>query len=103
MENFASVNALISNLNSLNLSGGQTSGKSSWLHAIAEALGQKVGELAVSMTQHADDVGSPDAQKSANASANLTADSQLFSMYMNALSTVLKSIGEGNSAMARKQ
>ena len=103
MNNWTSVNALVSNLGSLNLSGGQTSGKSSWLHAIAEAMGKKVGELATSMTQHANDVGSSNAKKAAGASAKLTADSQLFSMYMNALSTVLKSIGEGNAAVARKQ
>lgn len=97
------VNELISNLNSLNLKSGETTGETSWLHAIAKALGEKVGQLAESMVKHADNVGHDDPKVAAEASAKLTADSQLFSMYMNALSTVLKSIGEGNTAMARKQ
>lgn len=97
------VNDLIANLGSLNLSGKSTTGETSWLHAIAEAMGKKVGELAESMVEHANKVGNDDPKVAAEASAKLTADSQLFSMYMNALSTVLKSIGEGNTAMARKQ
>jgi len=104
----AEFNALLNNLAHLTVSRtgeakGSTNGKTSWLHAIAEALGEKLGDLAKSMVANSKLAGSSNEKIAAGATARLTADSQLFSMYMNAVSTVLKSIGEGNSAMARKQ
>ncbi|WP_129137011.1 hypothetical protein [Luteimonas sp. YGD11-2] len=104
MSNNIGSSELIASLSKITMGGdGASNGETSWLHAIAKALGEKVGELAESMVKNADKVGSKNEKEATAASAQLTADSQLFSMYMNALSTVLKSIGEGNVAMARKQ
>ncbi|WP_242111961.1 hypothetical protein [Luteimonas aquatica] len=95
---------IIGNLAKLTLSGdidGAGANKS-WLHAVAKAMGQKMGELASSMVTNANLVASPNEKISSSASAKLTADSQLFSMVSNATSTALKSAGEGNVALVRK-
>lgn len=97
--------SLIENLGRLRLNSdgeGSSGASKSWLHAVAKAMGEKMGELAQSMVKNANGVASPDPKKSAAASAALTADSQLFSMVSNATSTALKSAGEGQTALARK-
>lgn len=94
---------------------GSAKGKG-WLHAIAEAMGNAQGELAgrmVGLSKSLSDLAGPASGKGEGAElaakkfqvamSDFQATSQLFSMTTNAASTAIKSIGEGNTAMARKQ
>lgn len=74
----------------------------SWLVAIAKALGKALGDKAEIMKKHADNVGSKDPKVSAEANAQIQAESQLYSLITNSVNTVIKSIGESNSNLARK-
>lgn len=76
-----------------------------WLIAIAEMLGKiadKMGEEVVAKAKEIDEAGS-DADNINELNAELSAMSQVFKMFMETVSTVIKTIGEGNSSVARKQ
>ncbi len=90
--------------------------KKGWLHAIAQAMGDAQGKLAarmVGLSQTLSNLAGPASGKGPGAEqaakefqvamTDFQATSQLFSMTSNASSTALKSIGEGMTAVARKQ
>jgi hypothetical protein len=88
------------------------SGGKSWLVAIAQAMGNALGTKAaklVELSHKLDSLAgkSSDDQKAAKefqkTMAEFQAESQLFSMMSNAFSTAVKSIGEGMTALSRKQ
>lgn len=92
--------------NAGNDSAGGANGKS-WLVAIAMALGEILGQKAEKLVSLTDQLGGltgkQDAQEFQKVMAEFQAQSQLFSMISNATSTAIKSIGEGMTAVARKQ
>lgn len=103
---------------------GCSSGAGSWLVALAKAMGEMTGNHLQKMMQAQDKMeasevtdaelkGKSDEEKSkikqekgkefTQAQAEFQAESKLFAMCSEATSTVLKSVGEGLSSMARKQ
>lgn len=91
--------------------GGKGKGES-WLMAIAKALGHALGLHAanlVKLSKQLDTLAGKDQKDPNNAAAfqktmtEFQAESQLFSMLSNAVSTAIKSIGEGMTSIARKQ
>jgi hypothetical protein len=84
----------------------RTSGKSnSWLMAFASLMGKVLNNISEQMMAKAREIdAAAEQEKPANElTAELTALSQLFKMVSEAVNNVIKSVGEGNSAMARKQ
>ncbi len=75
-------------------------GQGGWLMAFAEAMGRLMEKQVEKIQKFADSIGD---KPSPSDSTKLTAMTQMFQMFMNAVSTALKSMGEGASAMARKQ
>jgi uncharacterized protein HemX len=103
---------------------GCNGGAGSWLVALAKAMGEMTGNHLQKMMQaqdrmeasevtDADLKGKTDEEKAqikqekgkefTQAQAEFQAESKLFAMCSEATSTVLKSVGEGLSSMARKQ
>jgi len=87
--------------------GGGGAGQS-WLEAIAQAMGQALGDLAQKIVADAQAMqnesgNTSDAKAFQATMADFQAKSQLFSMLANAFSTSIKSIGEGTTTMASKQ
>jgi len=89
---------------------GAAGGGQSWLEAIAEAMGQALGEMAQKLVDESTSLqglaGNADgagAQQFQATMAKFQADSQMFSMLSNAFSNSIKSIGEGMTTMASKQ
>lgn len=77
----------------------------SWLMAFAKLMGEVANNIAEQMMDKAKEIDAA-AKKEEPANeltAELTALSQLFKMVTEATSNVIKSVGEGNTAMARKQ
>lgn len=90
----------------------------SWLMALAKLLGEiadKMGEQLVKLAEKIDDVQDAKANfenrtgKSYGSgdltqlNAMMQAQAQLMNMMMQAMSTIIKSVGEGNTQIARKQ
>jgi len=91
---------------------GRAGGAKSWLVAIAQALGGIMGDKAaklVELTGELDRLAAKDpedqqaAKEFQKTMMEFQAQSQLFSMISNASSTAVKAIGEGMTAVARKQ
>jgi hypothetical protein len=89
-----------------------TGGRSkSWLVAIAKALGGILGDKAAKLVELSKELetlaAKGDDKESARAfqetMTEFQAQSQLFNMISNTASTAIKSIGEGMTAVARKQ
>lgn len=82
-------------------------GSKSWLVMIARALGKKLGEIAEKMVDLANSLerltGEDDAQEFMIVNAELQAQAQMFNVESTTLATVVKSVGEGMAAIARKQ
>ncbi|HEY6927750.1 MAG TPA: hypothetical protein VI653_30020 [Steroidobacteraceae bacterium] len=83
-------------------------GGGSWLEAIAEAMGNALGQMAQKLVDESNSLQSlagnqNDAQQFQATMAKFQADSQMFSMLSNAFSTAIKSIGDGMTTMASKQ
>jgi hypothetical protein len=88
--------------------GAHGGGSGSWLEAIAEAMGNALGQMAQKLVDESNSLqgmaGNPaDAQQFQATMAKFQADSQMFSMLSNAFSTAIKSIGDGMTTMASKQ
>lgn len=84
----------------------RVSGKStSWLMAFAKLMGEVANNVAEQMMDKAReiDAAAENEEPSNELTAELTALSQLFKMITEATSNVIKSVGEGNTSMARKQ
>ena len=89
---------------------GAGGGGNSWLEAIAEAMGDALGQMAQKLVDESTSLqglaGNADgsgAQQFQATMAKFQADSQMFSMLSNAFSNAIKSIGEGMTSMASKQ
>jgi hypothetical protein len=90
--------------------GASGSGGGSWLEAIAQAMGDALGQMASklvtesqSLQSSAGDSSPSGAQQFQATMAKFQADSQMFSMLSNAFSTAIKAIGDGMTTMASKQ
>lgn len=84
----------------------RVSGKStSWLMAFAKLMGEVANNISHQMMAKAReiDAAAKDEKPSNELTAELTALSQLFKMVTEATNNVIKSVGEGNSSLARKQ
>lgn len=81
------------------------SGKSgrSWLQVIADSMAEALDKKVQDMDKMAQALDKQGSNKSVKASTDLQVAGQEFSYLMNASSTVIKTIGEGLAAMARKQ
>lgn len=75
-------------------------GDGGWLMAFAEAMGRLMEKQIQKIQDFADSIGD---KPTPSDSTKLTAMTQMFQMFMNAVSTALKSMGEANAGMARKQ
>jgi hypothetical protein len=90
--------------------GANAGGGGSWLEAIAQAMGDALGQMAQKLVSEstalqglAGDSSGSGAQQFQATMAKFQADSQMFSMLSNAFSTAIKSIGDGMTTMASKQ
>jgi hypothetical protein len=90
--------------------GGKGGGSSSWLIALAKAMGQTAGKHADKLVELSNKMdaasssqgkGGPSSEFT-SAQSEFQAESQMFGMLQNAFTNALKSIGEGLSTMARK-
>lgn len=75
----------------------------SWLQAIADSMAQALDAKVQDMDKMAAALDKQGSNKSVKASTDLQVAGQEFSYLMNSSSTVIKTIGEGLSGMARKQ
>ncbi|MBO9623405.1 MAG: hypothetical protein J7500_11910 [Sphingomonas sp.] len=78
-------------------------GKRSWLQVIADSMAEALDKKVEDMDKMAQALDKQGSNKSVKASTDLQVAGQEFSYLMNASSTVIKTIGEGLSSMARKQ
>lgn len=83
------------------------SGKGNWLALLARALGKVAGEHLKKMVELGEKMGSIDSKEDpemfAQIQAEFQAEAQIFKMFQEAIGTMIKSIGEGMSSVARKQ
>jgi len=83
-------------------------GSSSWLIAMAKAMGKTAGEHAKKLADLSDQINNlqgsngDQASKASELQSQMQAEGQMFGMLQNAFANVLKSIGDGMSTMARK-
>jgi hypothetical protein len=89
--------------------GGKGGGASSWLVAIAKAMGSAAGKHADKLVELSNKIDQSSQSKDKGAAGDNTAltmefqaESQMLSMLQNAFSTAIKSIGEGLTTAARK-
>jgi len=77
----------------------------SWLMAFAKLMGEVANNIAEQMMDKAKqiDAAAKSEEPANELTAELTALSQLFKMVTEATSNVIKSVGEGNTSLARKQ
>src|SRR3546814_20070804 len=68
--------------------------------AFAEAMGKLMQKQVEKIQDFADSIGD---KPTPSDSTKLTAMTQMFQMFMNAVSPALKAMGEANASMARKQ
>lgn len=87
-----------------NKSGG---GAGNWLALLARALGKTSGEHLKKMVELGEKMGELDSKENpeefAKIQSEFQAESQIFKMFQEAIGTMVKSIGEGMSSVARKQ
>lgn len=80
-----------------------TRGKGSWLQAIADSMAKALDAKVQDMDRMSKDLDKQGKNRSVKTSTDLQVAGQEFSYLMNTTSTVIKTIGEGLSSMARKQ
>lgn len=78
-------------------------GDSSWMAALAKALAKVMTDLQKRMVKDGKEMSSKDKTTANNAKSDLQVASQEYGLVVNAINTVLKSVGEANSTLARKQ
>ena len=82
-------------------------GSGNWLVDLAKALGRASGNHLEDVIELGKDLGEIDAKEDpaafAEKQAEFQAANQIFKMFQEAISTLIKSIGEGITTMARKQ
>jgi len=88
-------------------SGKRGGGAGNWLAILARALGQTAGNHLKNMVELGEKMGSIDSKENpeqfAQTQAEFQAQAQIFKMFQEAIGTMVKSIGEGMSSVARKQ
>lgn len=90
-------------------SGERASGSGgNWLMVLAKALGKAAGTHLDTMLEKGQEMGDMESSKGkegefAEVQAEFQAASQMFKMFQESISTMLKSLGEGMSSVARKQ
>ena len=81
-------------------------GKGNWLAVLARALGKTAGEHLKKMVELGEQMGGIDSKENpehfAQVQAEFQAEAQIFKMFQEAISTMIKNIGEGMAAVARK-
>ena len=81
-------------------------GKGNWLAVLARALGKTAGEHLKKMVELGEKMGGIDSKENpehfAQVQAEFQAEAQIFKMFQEAISTMIKNIGEGMAAVARK-
>lgn len=87
--------------------GGGSAGKGNWLAVLARALGSTAGKHLKKMVELGEKMGGLDSKENpeqfAQIQAEFQAEAQIFKMFQEAIGTMVKSIGEGMSSVARKQ
>lgn len=78
-------------------------GDNSWMSKVAEALAKAMTKLMDRMYNDAKDMASDDKHTASEAKADFQVASQQYTMVVTAISTVLKTLGEANTSLARKQ
>lgn len=82
-------------------------GSGNWLMVLAKALGEASGKHLKNMVELGEKMGAMDSEENPEAFAETQAEfqaaSQIFKMFQESISTMIKSIGEGMSTVARKQ
>ncbi|MCG8002329.1 MAG: hypothetical protein JAY88_02555 [Candidatus Thiodiazotropha lotti] len=83
------------------------SSNGNWLVILASALGKQAGEHLKNMVELGEKMGAMDSEAEPEAFAQTQSEfqaaSQIFKMFQESISTMIKSIGEGLSSVARKQ
>ena len=74
-------------------------GGGGWLVAFATAMGTLIEKAGQSLMDKAEAIGD---KPTAADSTELTVQSQMYSMFINAVSTALKTMGEAQGAMAKR-
>lgn len=96
-----------SNASSSGAGGRGGAGGGNWLAVLARALGKTAGEHLKKMVELGEKMGGLDSKEQASefakTQAEFQAESQIFKMFQEAIGTMVKSIGEGMSSVARKQ
>ncbi len=86
---------------------GSEGGGGNWLAILARSLGKTAGEHLKKMVELGEKMGELDSKEDPEAFAQVQsefqAESQIFKMFQEAIGTMVKSIGEGMSTVARKQ
>jgi hypothetical protein len=89
--------------------GGRRASAGSWLEAIAQAMGEVLGQKAAKMVELSDRIaktagkeGKEAAAENAKATTEMQATSQMFNLMQSGFSNAIKTMGEGLTQMARK-
>lgn len=89
---------------------GKAAQAGSWLMAMALVLGELADKMMANVVAKAEEldsaqsgIGSPGDNSENKLTAELQAQTQLLNMFMQAMSTIIKTAGEANTAVARKQ
>lgn len=81
----------------------EAAGAGSWLMAMAIILGKVADNMQGKIIDKATQLDQPGSKKSENRlTAELQAQTQLMNMFMQAMSSAIKSVGEANAQVARK-
>lgn len=75
----------------------------SWMAAIAEALAKAMEKLQTKMETEAGNLSSSDKKTADKANTDLQVDAQMYTLVVNAVTTVLKTVGEADNSLAQKQ
>ncbi|MBX9401250.1 hypothetical protein K4L06_07980 [Lysobacter sp. BMK333-48F3] len=79
--------------------GGRAGAAGGWLVAFATAMGKLIEKAGEALMNKAEAIGD---KPTAADSTELTVQSQMYSMFINAVSTALKTMGEAQGAMAKR-
>lgn len=101
---FQQLNDAFQSGETLAKAGSARSGKArSWLQAIADSMSKEMDRKVEDMNQLSQAMDKQGSNRSVKSNTDLQVAAQEFSLLMNTSGTVIKSIGEGLSGMARKQ
>ncbi len=78
-------------------------GDGSWMAKVAEALAKAMSKLMDRMYDDASKMASDNKETATQAKADFQVASQEYTMVVTAINSALKTLGEANTALARKQ